>query len=88
MRGVSGGSVLDECIGFVGLVIGVDPEPRGREDVCECEGPRGRGDRTGVDMACDRAHASERGVNVGRKRNKATSGRGGRTKGHEIRGWG
>lgn len=45
------------CRELLGLVIGVDPEPRGREDVCE--EPRGRGERAGVDIACGRAHASE-----------------------------
>ena len=48
MRGVRGGSADVGCSEALGLVRGVDPEPRGREDVWE--EPLGLGDRAGVDM--------------------------------------
>jgi hypothetical protein len=50
MRGVRGGNADVGCSEALGLVIGVDPGPRGREDVCE--EPLGLGDRAGVDMVC------------------------------------
>jgi hypothetical protein len=41
--------VVVGCSELLGLVIGVDPDPLGREDVCE--EPRGRGESAaGVDM--------------------------------------
>ena len=51
-----GGSADVGCSEALGLVMGVDPEPRGREDVCE--EPLGLGDRAGVDMVRMSSHAS------------------------------